>query len=339
MLRVSGDFPLGEPPAAVGAFRKLVVVNGCDEDAGWGLLARREAIEDEVARAGGFGGISFEHQVVRPVASLEPRTESCREAGELLAAGERPAGRDEGAVIGERLGPAGAVAGIDGVVVLRVELLNCELIFDAERHGISPGMAAMRIRTLRLPWLAYDMAISTRTLPMRFRAFALLLAGVALLGACDSGKNYDSDKGDDDYDLAAMALGQDDLPSGFQQIPGTEFTGSEWAEVFGSDDPESKQQQLEAQGWLKNYVTESVPPRFGKVLNIRSVSTLYTNEKAAQESTAKFACGLPIDTSKPIDEFIVPKIADQSNGFFVEEAIDEEGTTLMYTTVCFRTGR
>ena len=174
---------------------------------------------------------------------------------------------------------------------------------------------------------------------MRFRAFALLLAGVALLGACDSGKNYDSDKGDDDYDLAAMALGQDDLPSGFQQIPGTEFTGSEWAEVFGSDDPEAKQQQLEAQGWLKNYVTESVPPRFGKVLNIRSVSTLYTNEKAAQESTAKFACGLPIDTSKPIDEFIVPKIADQSNGFFVEEAIDEEGTTLMYTTVCFRTGR
>jgi hypothetical protein len=136
-----------------------------------------------------------------------------------------------------------------------------------------------------------------------------------------------------------MALGQDDLPSGFQQIPGTEFTGSEWAEVFGSDDPEAKQQQLEAQGWLKNYVTESVPPRFGKVLNIRSVSTLYTNEKAAQESTAKFACGLPIDTSKPIDEFIVPKIADQSNGFFVEEAIDEEGTTLMYTTVCFRTGR
>jgi hypothetical protein len=174
---------------------------------------------------------------------------------------------------------------------------------------------------------------------MRFRAFALFAAGVALFSACDSGKDYDADKGDDDYDLAAMALDEGDLPTGFQQIPGTEFTGTEWAEVFGSEDPEAKQRQLEAQGWLRNYVTESVPPRFGKVLNVRSVSTLYTNEKAAEESTAKFACGLPIDTAEPIDEFIVPKIADQSNGFFVEEAIDEEGTTLMYTTVCFRTGR
>ncbi len=174
---------------------------------------------------------------------------------------------------------------------------------------------------------------------MRFRALALMLAGVALFSACDEGNDYPADRGDDDYDLAAMALAESDLPAGFEQIPGAVFSSEEWAEVFGSDDPEAKLRQLEAQGWLRNYVTESVPPRFGKVLNVRSISTLYTNEKAAEESTAKFACGLPIDSSKPIDEFIVPKIADQSNGFFVEEAIDEEGTTLMYTTVCFRTGR
>lgn len=174
---------------------------------------------------------------------------------------------------------------------------------------------------------------------MRLRAVALLVAGAALLGACDEGKDYHSNKGDDEYDLAAMALRQGDLPTGFEQIPGTEFTGEEWAQVFGSDDPEARQAQLEAQGWLKNYVTEAVPPRFGKVLNVRSVSTLYTNEKAASDATAQFACGLPIESSRPIDEFIVPKLADQSNGFFVEEEIDEQGTTLMYTTVCFRTGR
>lgn len=175
---------------------------------------------------------------------------------------------------------------------------------------------------------------------MRLRAVALLVAGAALVSACnDDGKEYPSDKGDEEYDLAAMALQASDLPAGFEQIPGTEFTGEEWAAVFGSDDPEARQRQLEAQGWLKNYVTESVPPRFGKVLNVRSVSTLYTNEKAAEDSTREFACGLPIDSAQPIDEFIVPKIADQSNGFFVEEEIDDQGTTLMYTTVCFRTGR
>ena len=174
---------------------------------------------------------------------------------------------------------------------------------------------------------------------MRLRAAALLIAGAALLAACDEGKDYDSDRGDEDYDLAAMALRQEDLPAGFEQIPGTEFTGEEWAQVFGSDDPEARQAQLEAQGWLKNYVTEAVPPRFGKILNVRSVSTLYTNEDTASRATAEFACGLPIESSRPIDEFIVPKLADQSNGFFVEEEIDEQGTTLMYTTVCFRTGR
>ena len=153
---------------------------------------------------------------------------------------------------------------------------------------------------------------------MVIRALALFIVSAALLSACDSGSDYDADKGDEDYRLNEMALTQDDLPVGFQQIPGTEFTNEEWADVFGSDDPEAKQRQLEAQGWLKNYVTESVPDRFGKVLNVRSISTLYTNVKAAEESTSKFACGLPIDTAEPIDEFIVPKIADQSNGFFFE---------------------
>lgn len=174
---------------------------------------------------------------------------------------------------------------------------------------------------------------------MALRALALALLGAVFLTACDQGRDYHSNQGDDDYDLEAMALTLDDLPPGFEQIPGTEFSDEEWAEVFGSDDPDARIRQLEAQGWLRNWVTESVPPKFGKVLNVRSVSTLYTNEAAAKESTEKFACGLPIELSVPLDPFIVPKIADQSNGFFLEEEIDDDGTTLMYTTVCFRTGR
>jgi hypothetical protein len=174
---------------------------------------------------------------------------------------------------------------------------------------------------------------------MIHRALALVVLGAVFLVACGEEDSYHSDRGDEDYKLEQMALTPEDLPSGFQQTEGVSFTGEEWAEVFGSDDPEATLRQLEAQGWLRNWVTESVPPRFGKTLNVRSVSTLYTNEAAAKESTEKFACGLPIELSAPLDPFIVPKMADQSNGFFLEEEIDENGTTLMYTTICFRTGR
>jgi hypothetical protein len=174
---------------------------------------------------------------------------------------------------------------------------------------------------------------------MTLRAMALVLAATVLLAACGDDNKYHSNLGDDDYKLEEMALVPNDLPAGFEQAPGLSFTGEEWAEVFGSDDPEATLRQLEAQGWLRNWVTESVPPRFGKTLNVRSVSTLYTNEAAAKDSTEKFACGLPIEISTQLDPFIVPRIADQSNGFFFEEAIDDQGTTLTYTTVCFRTGR
>src|SRR5512139_2427704 len=174
---------------------------------------------------------------------------------------------------------------------------------------------------------------------MAFRALALALVGAVLLTACDEGRDYRADLGDDEYDLEAMALQPDDLPAGFEQREGINFELEEWADIFGSDDPEATARQLEAQGWLRNWVTEATPPRFGKVLTVRTVSTLYTNVAAARESTEKFACGLPIQLSKPIDPFIVPDMADQSNGFFVEEAIDDAGTTLTYTTVCFRTGR
>ena len=174
---------------------------------------------------------------------------------------------------------------------------------------------------------------------MAVRALAFLLVGTVLLAGCGEDSKYHSNLGDDDYHLDEMALQPEDLPAGFEQTEGVAFSSEEWAEVFGSDDAEATLRQLEAQGWLRNWVTESVPPRLGKTLNVRSVSTLYTNEAAAKESTEKFACGLPIQLSTQLDPFIVPKLGDQSNGFFMEEPIDDQGTTLMYTTVCFRTGR
>src|SRR5215204_4896584 len=131
MLRVPCDGALREPPGAVRSFRKLVVVDGGGEEAGRRLLARRQAIEEQIARTSRFARLSFEDEVVRPVPGLEARSEAGSETRELFAAGEGTVCRNENAVIRERLGPSGAVAGIDCVVVPRVELLDCQLIFDA----------------------------------------------------------------------------------------------------------------------------------------------------------------------------------------------------------------
>ena len=174
---------------------------------------------------------------------------------------------------------------------------------------------------------------------MAFRAIALALLAVVLLTACDQGRSYPTNLGDGDYNLEAMALTQADLPAGFTQGQGFEFSSDEWAQLFAADDTEATVRQLEAQGWLRNWVTEAVPDSFGRVLNIRFISTLYADEAAAKESTDKFACGLPVSLSVPLKPFIVSKIGQQTNGFFVDEDIDSAGTTLTYTTVCFRTGR
>lgn len=174
---------------------------------------------------------------------------------------------------------------------------------------------------------------------MAIRALALAFLGAALLSSCSQGTNYATNRGDGEYNLEAMALTQNDLPRGFTQGDGFEFKADEWAQLYNSDDPDATVRQLEAQGWLRNWVTEATPDSFGRVLNIRSISTLYTDEKAAQESTEKFACGLPVPLSEKLEPFIVSKIGEETNGFFLDEAIDANGTTLTYTTVCFRTGR
>lgn len=175
---------------------------------------------------------------------------------------------------------------------------------------------------------------------MAFRALALVLLGAVLFTACDSGRDYPSNKGDDEYDLAAMALTEGDMAKDFakQDIDEPAFTNEQWAEVFDTDDLEGKLRQLEAQGRLTNHVTAFTPPGLGKVLAVTAVSTLYTDDKAAEEATNRFACGLPIKDSEPLDPFVVPRLADQATGFFVHQE-NSGGISFVDTTVCFRTGR
>jgi len=176
---------------------------------------------------------------------------------------------------------------------------------------------------------------------MRLRVLTLLLLSIPVLAACNSGRTYPSNKGDDEYDLAAMALRETDMPRGFtaQPIDDASFDNERWAnEVFDTSDPEAKQAQLDAQGRLTNHVAAFAPPGLGKILSITAVSTLYTNEKAAEEAIDRFACGLPIDEKTPLTPFITPKIADQSTGFFVSQD-SGSGLTFIDTTMCFRTGR
>ncbi len=166
------------------------------------------------------------------------------------------------------------------------------------------------------------------------------LATALLLAACGDGRDYPASFGDDDYDLAAMALRAADLPAGFeaQEIESPAFDNENWALIFDTNDPEAKQAQLDAQGRLTNHVAAFSPGALGPVLALTNVSTLYTDAEAARQSLEKFACGLPINDSIQLEPFLVPQIADGATGFFVRQQSDGS-TTFVDTTLCFRTGR
>ena len=174
---------------------------------------------------------------------------------------------------------------------------------------------------------------------MLMRTTALLLGAMLLFSACDSGRNY-PEKGDDQYDLKAMALTAADLPAGFteQDLGEGDFDNAAWAEFFGVDDIEAKQAQLDAQKRVKSRVSSFAPDELGKLFHITAISTLYENPESATDSAAKFACGLPIDDKQPLSPFSVPTIGQGANGFFVDTQT-ESGLHLVDTTICFRTGR
>ena len=174
---------------------------------------------------------------------------------------------------------------------------------------------------------------------MFIRTGAFLIGAMIVLSACESDRSY-PEQGDDEYNLEAMALTADDLPEGFTQeeIPDPEFTNELWAEFFGTEDAAAKLAQLEAQSRVKSRVTSFQPAELGRVFRVTTFSTLYQTDKAAEDSSRKFACGLPIDDKRQLDPFAVPVIGQAANGFFVSNS-SESGLRLVDTTICFRTGR
>jgi hypothetical protein len=178
---------------------------------------------------------------------------------------------------------------------------------------------------------------------MRPGASLLALGGLVLaltLSACESGRSYPVNKDDKDYDLAAMALHQEDLPAGFEagQLQDPEFDNTQWVGVYDPNDPDAKLAQLENQGRLRGYVSSFQPGELGRVFGITAVSTLYTDPDLADRSAKQFGCGLPIDDKVATTPFDVPKIGDYSSGFFIRNE-SSNGLTTIDTNVCFRTGR
>jgi len=183
-----------------------------------------------------------------------------------------------------------------------------------------------------------------------------VVAGVSLVVAMavaitaaftdDDGTEYSPNLGDDEYALDQMALQEEDMPPGIEFGGSGEQTAEEWAlrfDVNDEDELAAKVDQMEAQGWIKNVTAEGGRPSIAALLGVMSVSTLYSNETTAKESTDKFACGLPIELSEPLVEFDVPDLGDQSVGFHHRrEVLNENGdvvVVLMETAICFRTGR
>lgn len=168
-------------------------------------------------------------------------------------------------------------------------------------------------------------------------------------GDGDGGRRteYPVDFDDDDLNLEAMALRDQDMPErGLQRLIGDTFTNQEWASAFEQQvpfvDAAQKRIQLEAQGRVLGYLALFTWDRpiehLGRVQQIESHSTIYTDVDAAADAIRFHACGLLIGDDQQLDQFEVPELASESTGFFYETNIDTLGK-LVDTVVCFRTGR
>ncbi len=175
-------------------------------------------------------------------------------------------------------------------------------------------------------------------------AVAILAVGIVAVALLlrDDSDHYSTALGDDAYDLQAMVLVSSDMPVGIQKLQEKGFDNEEWSQIFDTDNPELKKNQLDAQGRLRNQVAyfswDQPMEHLGHPISVTTQSTLYVDAKAADKAAKQFACGLLVADKDPIDEFKVPKIGDQSVGFFVSQQQQNFGKTVD-TAVCFRTGR
>lgn len=185
---------------------------------------------------------------------------------------------------------------------------------------------------------------------MFLRALALTasVAAVVLFAACGSDRSYSASKGDDEYNLGAMALTQADMPAGLEEValPDHTFDNETWANLFGADDPAAKQKAYESQGRLKTYLSLFQAQQFGKVLSVTSYSTLYTDVKAAEEAESKWDCGIPLNDGVVPSPFTPQRIGDASTGFITasyntnsSDPAQNFGGQFSDANLCFRTGR
>lgn len=175
------------------------------------------------------------------------------------------------------------------------------------------------------------------------RVFAALVLGplsFALLSACGEAP-YAADLSDEEYELEAMSLQEEDLPPGYSRQQSGAFDNEEFAGLFPVDDTDAKKRQLDAQGRIRNYVAifawENPVEHFGRPLTFTVQSTLYVDVDAAKEAMQN-TCGLLMGDDTPVEDFFVPKIGDRGVGFRYSEPQEVIGDAVELN-VCFRTGR
>ncbi len=196
-----------------------------------------------------------------------------------------------------------------------------------------------------------------------FGRIATLVAGAAALAAAacggDGSVDYDVDFGDSEYDLAAMQIGEGDLPelvrptanrTGLTLVVEDSFTNDEWAHAFESQIPEivatQKVVQLEAQGRINGHLAlftwRNPTEHLGKVQQVESHAMLYRDAESAANAISLRACGLIVADSQPLEQFDVPPIADESAGYSFTTQVGAGEFSLgmaRETVVCARTGR
>lgn len=168
-------------------------------------------------------------------------------------------------------------------------------------------------------------------------AAAVVVVALVIVAQDDEGRAY-PDRRDEEFDLEAMRLTEEDLPPGFAAGQSFEFSNEDWAGILNEEDPESAQRGLEAEGRLRNLLSVYESEQLGATLGIFSISTVYTDDVSASRSLGLY-CGLPVPQTRDIRAraLAVPPIGEESTGFIADGVMSSE--TYKEATMCFRTGR
>ena len=294
--------------------------------------------------------------------------EQIEAAFEILGNGGRRAAYDASldAVAGPPpLAATEAVAEVDGAIIAEA-LIDAPVLADLpDLSELEPELVAASSETpaglAATPPPSPEFAPDTTSAPLSPPAakgasrgmvvalvgmVVLLIAGVtAGLGIYlfrgDDGTAYPLALDDADYDLPAMGLTMEDLPTGFKLANEQDFDNAAWAEALDQEEPEAKQRQLVALGRVRNYVrffqVGDPITHLGHPFQYASQSSLFVDETSAIESM-RTQCDLPYDQTVSIKDVRVPSLADQSTSFLVTTRTEELGETVD-TVICFRTGR